>query len=62
MFRLEENLILYIVLITEKSNFDDKYVKKSFQLVRGSSFRSDFLQNPYFIEQLKPGFIIGNRN
>ena len=27
---------------------DDKYAQKSVQLVRGSSFRSDFLQNPYF--------------
>ena len=26
---------------------DDKYAQKSVQLVRGSSFRSDFLQNPY---------------
>ena len=27
---------------------DDKYAQKSVQLVRGSSFRSDFLKNPYF--------------
>jgi hypothetical protein len=27
---------------------DAKYAQKSVQLVRGSSFRSDFLQNPYF--------------
>ena len=27
---------------------DDKYVEKSVQLVRGSSFRNDLLQNPYF--------------
>ena len=27
---------------------DDKYVQKSVQLVRGSSFRNNFLQNPYF--------------
>ena len=27
---------------------DDKYARKSVQLVRGSSLRSDFLQNPYF--------------
>ena len=27
---------------------DDKYAQKSVQLVRGSSFLSDFLQNPYF--------------
>jgi hypothetical protein len=28
---------------------DDKYAQKSVQLVRGSSFQSDFLQNPYLI-------------
>ena len=27
---------------------DDKHVEKSVQLVRGSSFRNDLLQNPYF--------------
>ena len=27
---------------------DDKYAQKSVQLVRGSSFPSDLLQNPYF--------------
>ena len=31
-----------------ESNFDDKYVEKSVKLVRGSSFRNDLLQNPYF--------------
>ena len=31
---------------------DDKYAQKSVQLVRGSSFRCDFLQNPYFKSQL----------
>ena len=31
-----------------ESNFDDKYVEKSVQLVRGSSFRNDLLQNLYF--------------
>ena len=31
-----------------ESNFDDKYVEKSVQLVRGSFFRNDLLQNPYF--------------
>ena len=31
-----------------ESNFDDKYVEKSVQLVRGSSFRNNLLQNPYF--------------
>ena len=49
MFGLEENLILSNVLIRVDSNFDDKYVKRSVQLVvRGSSFRNDLLQNPYF--------------
>ena len=27
---------------------DDKYAQKSVQQVRGLSFQSDFLQNPYF--------------
>ena len=31
-----------------ESNFDDNYVEESVQLVRGSSFRNDLLQNPYF--------------
>ena len=31
-----------------ESNFDDKYVEKSVQLVRDSSFQNDLLQNPYF--------------
>jgi hypothetical protein len=31
-----------------ESNFDDEHVEKSVQLVRGSSFRNDLLQNPYF--------------
>jgi hypothetical protein len=48
MFWLEENLILSNILIRGESNFDDKYVEKSVQLVRGSSFRNDLLQNPYF--------------
>ena len=51
MFLLEENLTLSNVLIREESNFDDKYVEKSVQLVRGSSFRNDLLQNPYFNKQ-----------
>ena len=33
MFWLEENLILSNVLIRGESNFDDKYVEKSVQLV-----------------------------
>ena len=32
-------------------DFDDKYVEKSVQLVRGSSFWNDLLQNPYFNKQ-----------
>ena len=35
-------------LLLHPPKSDDKYVQKSVQLVRGSSFRSDFLQNPYF--------------
>ena len=48
MFWLEENLILSNVLIRRESNFDDKYVEKSVQLVRDLSFRNVSLQNPYF--------------
>ena len=53
MFWIEENLILSNVLIKGESNFDDKYVEKSVQLVRGSSFWNDLLQNPYFKQQEK---------
>ena len=35
-------------MVRGESNFDDKYVEKSVQLVIGSSFRNDLLQNPYF--------------
>ena len=49
MFWLEENLILSNFWLNRgESNFDDKYVEKSVQLVRGSSFQNDLLQNPYF--------------
>ena len=51
MLWLEENLIVSNVLIRGESNFDDKCVEKSVQLVRGSSFRNDLLQNPYFSKQ-----------
>ena len=37
------------------SNFDDKYVEKSVQLVRGSSFRNGLFQNPFFND----GFFYG---
>ena len=36
MFWLEENLILSNVLIRGESNFDDKYVEKSVQLLLGA--------------------------
>ena len=49
MFWLEENLTLSNVSIRGGSNVDEKYVEVSVHLVRGSSFQSDFLQNPYFI-------------
>ena len=35
-------------LLLHPPKSDDKYAQKSVQLVRGSSFRSEFLQNPYF--------------
>jgi hypothetical protein len=42
-------LLLHPVgLLLHPLKSDDKYAEKSVQLVRGSSFRSDFLQNPYF--------------
>jgi hypothetical protein len=53
MFWLEENLILSNVLIRGESNFENKYDEKSVQLVRGSSFRNDLLQNPYFSNYVK---------
>ena len=34
-----------------ESNFDEQYVEKSVQLVRGSSFRKDLLQNIYFKDE-----------
>ena len=34
--------------IANPAKSDDKYAQKSVQLVSGSSFRFDFLQNPYF--------------
>ena len=61
MFRLEENLNLSNVMIRKKSNFDDKYFEKSLQLVRGSSFWNDLLQNPYFSHPHKhmfQGFLV----
>ena len=35
-------------LLLHPPKSDDKYAQKSVQLVRGSSFRNDLLQNPYF--------------
>ena len=40
------DLLLPLVVLLPKS--DNKHAQKSVQLVRGSSFRSDFLQSPYF--------------
>ena len=47
---------------TAKPKSDDKYAQKSVQLVRGSSFRSDFLQNPYFSTNLLRTMIPNCRN
>ena len=41
-------LLLSVCLLLHPPKSDDKYAQKCVQLVRGSSFRSDFLQNPYF--------------
>ena len=50
---------------------DEKYAQKSVQQVSGSSFRSDFLQNPYFklpdmdlagsVQKLNPHFLMSKR-
>ena len=57
--------------IANQPKNDDKYAKKSVQLVRGSSFRSEFLQNPYFklpdmdlagsVQKLNPHFLMSKR-
>ena len=39
---------LWVGLLLHPPKSDEKYAQKSVQLVRGSSFQSDFLQNPYF--------------
>ena len=44
--------LLFHLLHPPKS--DDKYAQK---LVRGSSFRSDFIQNPYFKSTFQPMYI-----
>ena len=42
-------LLLHPVgLLLHPPKSDDKYAQKTVQLVRGSTFQSDFLQNPYF--------------
>ena len=48
IFIIKIRFSLSNVLIRGETNFDDKYVEKSVQLVRASSFRNDLLQNPYF--------------
>ena len=37
---------------THAPKSDDKYAQKSVQMVRGSSLRSNFIQNPYFSNTL----------
>ena len=39
-------------LLLHPPKSDDKYAQKSVQLVRGSSFWSDFLQIPYFSRKI----------
>jgi hypothetical protein len=55
-------LMVSIVISKREININDILIKirgtcaqKSVQLVRGSSFRSDFLQNPYFSEHSENG-------
>ena len=43
----------WVGLLLHPLKSDDKYAQKSVQLVRGSSFRSDFLQNSYSSYALK---------
>ena len=38
----------WVGLLLQPTKSDNEYAQKNVQLVRGSSFRSDFLQNPYF--------------
>ena len=52
IFIIKIRFSLSNVLIRGESNFDDKYVKRSVQLVRGSSFWNDLSQNPYFNNSL----------
>ena len=53
MFWLEDNLIHSNVLINEESNFDDKYVEKSVQLVFNWSEFHLFEMTCYKIHTLK---------
>ena len=57
IFLIKIRFLLSNVLIRGESNFDDKYVEKSVQLVRGSSFQNDLLQNPYFKYTHFPTFL-----
>ena len=47
IFIIKIRFSLSNVLIKGESNFDDKFVEKSVQLVRSSSFRNDWLVNPF---------------
>ena len=44
-------------LLLHPPKSDEKYAQKSVQLVRGSSFRNDFLQNPYFNSPFRSRFV-----
>ena len=67
----QKSLQLLTAWSNSKPKSDDKYAQKSLQLVRGSSFRSDFLQNPYFklpdmdlagsVQKLNPHFLMSKR-
>ena len=53
-------LLLHPVgLLLHPPKSDDKYAQKSVQWVRGSSFQSDFLQNPYFSYALVTTLLYG---
>ena len=52
---------LLLGLIANPLKSDENMLKKSVQLVRGSSFRNELLQNPYFNTTIVFGIIFTER-
>ena len=48
IFVINFGWVCYVLHPANPPKSDDKYVERSVQLVRGSYFRKDLLQNPYF--------------